>query len=285
MNIKMNQKGDKVITHSEDGLEIQDVIIPLSVLAGTKYLGPDRLGQIMQATRDYFLYPEITIPADAVDAVMPTFGAIVDATEDAARHRRKISKTRSDAAKSKNKQVDEDSDVQIPEIIITSGLNLLPIVRGGVTIMPQEYVAVVAICLIKDFKVGEQNAFYGRYAHWHWNDGAVVGLDARMDKAMKWRQKTGAPRFLDDPAAHSLLVTLLYLLPADKRIYLLADDVRVEIQDQSGVVLFVPEPIHGIISSNPECMKAVREYAGNHGLENVILGLNPIPFHIEMSNR
>ena len=285
MNINTNEKGDKVISRSEDSPEIRNVIFPLSAVEATKYLSADRLGQIMQAVRDYCLCPEVTVPADAADAVMPTFGAIVDATEADALHRQKISKTKSDAAKCRGSKKSNFPEINLPEIVVPAELHLNPIVRAGVQIQPQEYLGVIALFMIRGYKVGEQRPFYGHYTNCHWNQGAIDGIEARMRTAQFWEQRTGDRRFQQDPPAHDLMCSLLTLLPADRRAYLLADGVRVEIKDQGKVVLFVPEPLRGIIPGNPKCMAAIREYAASHGLENANLGLNPIPFTIEMNNR
>lgn len=286
MNIITNEKGDKVISRSEDSPEIRDVIFPLSAVVATKYLSADRLGQIMQAVRDYFLCPEVTLQADAADAVMPTFGAIVEATEAAALHRQKISRTKSDAAKSGQKKgMTDRPEIRVPEIIVPAGLRLTPIVRADVVIQPQEYLGVIALFMMRGFKVGEQRAFYGYYAHWHWNQGAIDGTEARMKTAQLWEQRTGDRRFQQDPAAHVLMCSILSLLPADKRAYILADGVRVEIKDQRSVVLSLPKPIQDVILSIPGCIEAVKKYADCHGLENADLGMNPITFTIEMNNR
>lgn len=286
MNINTNEKGDKVISRSDDSPEIRDVIFPLSAVVATQYLSADRLGQIMQAVRDYFLCPEITVPADAADAVMPTLGAIVDATEAAVLHRQKISRTKSDAARNAQKKRETGRPrIEVPEIVVPAELHLTPIVRAGVEIQPQEYMSVIALFMIRGYKVGEQRSFYGYYAHWHWNQGAIDGVDSRMSTAQFWEQRTGDERFRQDPPAHDLMCSLLTLLPADRRAYLLADGVRVEIKDQGNVVLFVPEPLHGIILGNPKCKAAIREYAASHGLENANLGMNPISFTIDMHNR
>lgn len=288
MNIEKNEKGDTVVSRSEGGPEIRDVIFPIASVVGTKYLGADRLGQVMQAIRDYYLCSVITIPADAADAVMPTFGAIVEATEAAALHRQKISRTKSDAAKSKSGQkkgMADRPEIKVPDIIVPAELHLTPIVRADVIIHPQEYLVVIALFMIRGFKVGEQRAFYGYYAHWHWNQGAIDGLEARMRAAQLWEQRTGNRRFQQDPAAHELLCSLFNLLPADKRAYILADGVRVEVDVQGRVALYVPKPIHDVIISNPGSMEAIKQYANSHGLENAKRGMIPIPFSIEMNNR
>lgn len=296
MNIKKNENGDKIVSRSEGSPEVRDVIFPLAALVGTKYLGTDRLGQVMQAVRDYYLCPEITIPADAADAVMPTFGAIVEATEAAALHRLEVSRARSASAKMPRKKGMTDSpeinvpeinvpEIIVPEIIVPPELHLASIVRAAVTIHPQEYLGVTALFMIRGFKVGEQRAFYGYYSYLHWNQGAIDGPEARMKTAQYWEQRTGERRFQQDPAAHGLMCSLLSLLPADKRAYLLADGARVEVDAQGRVVLSVPKPIHDVIKNNPGSMEAIKQYADSHGLENADLGMIPIPFSIEMNNR
>ena len=285
MNIKKNENGDMIVSRSEDSPEIRDVIFPLAAVVATKYLSADRLGQIMQAIRDYYLCPEVTLPADAADAVIPTLGAIVDATEAAAQHRQKISRTKSDAARCRRSKTSDLPEVNLPEFVVPAELNLHSIVRAGVTIRPKEYLSVMALFLIRGYKVGEQRAFYAYYAGTQWNHGLIDGIEARMGTAQLWEQRTGEGRFRQDPSAHDLMCSLLTLLPADRRAYLLADGVRVEIKDQESVLLFVPEPLHGIILDNPKCKAAIREYAASHGLENANLGLNPISFSIEMNNR
>lgn len=291
MNIKKNENGDRIISRSEGSPEIRDVIFPLAAVVGTKYLDTDRLGQVMVAVRDYYLCPEITIPADAADAVMPTFGAIVEATEAAALHRLEISRARSASAKMPRKKGMTDSPeikvpgIKVPEIIVPPELHLVSIIRAGVTILPQEYLGVTALFMIRGFRVGEQRAFYGYYTYLHWNQGAIDGPEARMKTAQYWEQRTGDRRFQQDPAAHVLMCSLLSLLPADKRAYILSDGVRVEIKDQGSVVLSVPKPIHDVIASNPGSKEAIKQYADSHGLENAELGMIPIPFSIEMNTR
>lgn len=285
MNVKKFENGDTIVFRSEGSPEVRDVIFPLAAVARTKYLGVDRLGQIMQAVRDYYLCPEITVPADVADAVLPTFGAIVDATEAAALHRQKISRTKSDAAKCGRKGRKNHPEIHVPDIIVPAELHLPPIVRSDVVIQPQEYLGVIALFMLRGYKVGEQRSFYGYYAHLHWNSGAIDGTEARMRTAQLWEQRTGDRRFLQDPAAHDLMNSLLNLLPTDKRTYILADGVRVEIDGQGRVVLHVPRPIHDVIVTNPGSMEAIKQYAGSHGLENANLGMNPIPFSIEMNNR
>jgi len=286
MIIKTTETGDRIASRPENNPEVRDVTIPLSALAGTKYLSAERLGQIAQAVRDYYLFNATTVPADSADAVMPTFGAIVDATEAAAHHRHKISKTRSDAAKyGRKKQMADCPRIEIPEIIVPVELNLAPIIRAEVTIQPQEYLSVIALFLIRGFKVGEQRSFYGYYAHMRWNHGTIDGIEARMVTAQLWNQRTGDKRFRQDPAAYELMRSLLNLLPADKRAFLLADGVRVEIDEQMRVVMYAPKPIHDDIMNNSACLESVKRYAASHGLESVNLGLNPISFSIEMNNR
>ena len=59
MNIKKNENGDRIISRSEGSPEIRDVIFPLAAVVGTKYLDTDRLGQVMVAVRDYYLYAHV----------------------------------------------------------------------------------------------------------------------------------------------------------------------------------------------------------------------------------
>ena len=175
--------------------------------------------------------------------------------------------------------------IKVPEIIVPPELHLVSIIRAGVTILPQEYLGVTALFMIRGFRVGEQRAFYGYYTYLHWNQGAIDGPEARMKTAQYWEQRTGDRRFQQDPAAHVLMCSLLSLLPADKRAYILSDGVRVEIKDQGSVVLSVPKPIHDVIASNPGSKEAIKQYADSHGLENAELGMIPIPFSIEMNTR
>ena len=259
-----------------------DLVIPITDMETLSYVDPPQLGQILVAGRDYALEGSCVLPPSAAD-ITTLLVKIITASEIAVDHRDTASKAGKAGAIARwgNRTDAELEPITLPEIIIPAGLSLPTFQSGGVEIRPGEYLQTIEAFLIRGYEPEQHLAFYGYYDKKRWQDGTIGTAAARLNRVLRWNQLDGPKRFESDPAAHALFLELLNALPAEKRVYLLGDGVRVIIDKTDHICVYAPKDIRGDLKSLTAAKTALESYRNAHRLTNDKWGFVAIPFQIK----
>lgn len=261
------QDGALEIRRLDGRPKLDSIMISATELSRLNYTPADSMGMVLTAIKDYALTGSAIIPAMTADSCLPVVGPIIEASEAEvdAKASRSVDARRSANARW-SRQYDSDlPEIDVPDISVPTTTNLTPIVRGGEVIEPVEYLRIRALFLLRGYREGEDRAFLGYWHRRKWGDGAIVGPEGRWNRAMRWQQMDGQRRFDGDPAALALFTTLLSVLPAEKRMYLLGEGVCADIDSEGHVVLRVPVEIESSIQDTKEAVTAVMSYSESHG--------------------
>lgn len=275
-------KGENTFRRLDDRPPFGDLIIPHSDLEATNYIDPTKLGQILVAGRDYAQDGHCVLPPSAAEATT-LLAKIITASEVAVDRRVTVTKAGQAGANARwGVRTDADLEpITLPEIIIPAGLTLPAIQSGGVEISPIEYIQTIEAFFIRGYESEQHLAFYAYYGKKRWQDGTIGTPAARLNRVLRWNQLDGPRRFDSDPAAHALLLELLNALPAEKRVFLLGDGVRVIIDKTDHICVYAPKDIRGDLKSLTAAKTALESYRNAHRLTNDKWGFVAIPFQIK----
>lgn len=264
-----------------------DLIVPRADLEMMAYIDPTKLGQLLVAGRNYALEGHCILPPSAAE-VIPLLLSAINASEVAADHHVTVSTAGKAGATARwgNRTDAELEPITLPEITIPKGLALPAISSGGVEIPPMEYLQTMEAFLIRGFEPEQYLAFYGYYGAKRWLDGTIGTPAARLNRVLRWNQLDGPKRFDADQAAHTLFLDLLNALPAEKRVFLLGEGVKVTTDSSGHVCLHAPREIKKDIMDLPKAKAAMDAYRKDHRLAaDERWGFFPIPFRIKTSRR
>ena len=279
MNTYTTETGDIVITRSDDSSDYQSVIWPRTAIDSLEDLkGAVRLA-LLDAVKDYFFRGHAVIPCRLKGLIMPVLRMIIHETESEQEMRRQQSRAKSNAGKTRWKDMYDTGQVTVtvPAIGVPPQLKGKTFKRGGIDIPIDEVLQVAGLFLLRGFAEAEVRHFFLHYARNSWDHGAIMTAEDRRARAQYWRQFNGSGRFDDDDAAQELFATLLSILPEEKRGYLLASGCRASKDADGMLLLSLPEEIHDCFQAD-DAQKALAQYCRIHGYDTTKASLVSIPF-------
>ena len=259
---------------------MQKIEWPLAAIESLEDLKDSTRLIILNAVTGYAIHGRAVIPAEAAESALPLIRMIIHATEGSIEHHlaKGVIASRSAQSRWRNMSDAEQEPVDVPRIVAPPCMKDYSIMRGGVIITVEEILRVSALFLKRGFLSSEVPHFFSHWGRNKWGEGTIVGSDSRWNRAQRWKQLDGPGRFETDAPAKILFISLLEILPENKRWYMLSDSVSICINSERQVHLSLPKEIHDCITNNANAKAALGDYFKAHKVSNQTVVLVQVPF-------